>query len=113
MLNNKIANEILTINKIIEEYHFQNIGIIKNEIPLAIWPQPAKNSVWIQFPSDGPALSKIDLYDLQGRLIKHFGTQNGLQIKLESGDIKAGIYLLTVTRGNQLWQQKIIFSKKD
>ncbi len=32
MLNNKIANEILTINKIIEEYHFQNIGIIKNEI---------------------------------------------------------------------------------
>lgn len=32
MLNNKIANEILTINKIIEEYHFQNIGIIKNKI---------------------------------------------------------------------------------
>ncbi|WP_166420834.1 hypothetical protein [Pseudoalteromonas sp. Z1A8] len=32
MLNNKIENEILTINKIIEEHHLQNIEIIKNEI---------------------------------------------------------------------------------
>ncbi|MBQ4859319.1 hypothetical protein [Pseudoalteromonas sp. MMG007] len=32
MLNNKIENEVLTINKIIEEHHLQNIGIIKNEI---------------------------------------------------------------------------------
>lgn len=83
MLNNKIANEILTINKIIEEHHFQNTGIIKNEIHKIESKNDEFNKLITEKLSEFNDLNKAKYKELSKKILV-----NNESIKTETDELK-------------------------
>lgn len=83
MLNNKIANEILTINKIIEEHHFQNTGIIKNEIHKIESKNDEFNKLITEKLSEFNDLNKAKYKELNKKILV-----NNESIKTETDKLK-------------------------
>lgn len=83
MLNNKIANEILTINKIIEEHHFQNTGIIKNEIHKIESKNDEFNKLITEKLSEFNDLNKAKYKELSKKILV-----NNESIKTETDKLK-------------------------
>jgi len=93
---------------------FTNINVLTLENPTLIediapqynskykvYPNPAKNIIFI----DGYQYSRIELIDLNGRLV--FASTKQLQ-EIEIQHFKSGIYIIRIFYSNKVYQQKII-----
>ncbi len=69
-----------------------------NGFDIAVYPNPASLEFWIEFQSDEPGFFRIDLYDVQGRLVKAiskaFRFQQRYKEQVTVADLPPGIYLL-------------------
>lgn len=84
------ADEILQNNKLLA--YFNEIAGLDN---IQIYPNPASDIVTIQLPADGSLVSRISLYDLQGRLIMD-KTFNTSAIQLDVKSLQNGAYQMVV-----------------
>lgn len=76
-----------------------------------VYPQPASGGYLnIELSSDSESSSNIKLLDVQGRLILRtdFYGRKGQVLRLETGDIPGGTYLLMITSDNQMISKKIM-----
>jgi hypothetical protein len=98
------ADEILQ-NKELLAYFNEHAGLDN----IQIYPNPAADVVTIQLPSDGSMVSRISLYDIQGRLImdKAFNTNT---IQLDVKPLQNGAYQLVVN-GNSTSAKTLIVLK--
>lgn len=83
---------------------------VDKEINFSIYPNPAINffSVMVKNVSKTSALKIFDIY---GRLIKNITITSNKAQQVYAGDLKNGIYILTVRDGEKLMSKKLIIDK--
>lgn len=54
-------------------------------------------------------LTQLMLLDLQGRIVQHIGSVGGTSVKIRSGNLSKGIYLLSGSFESQSFTEKILF----
>ncbi|WP_018614846.1 PQQ-dependent sugar dehydrogenase [Segetibacter koreensis] len=80
------------------------------ELMFSIYPNPAKNIFYVlvknNFNSD-----VITLSDINGRLIRNIAITNNKMEQINAGDLKNGVYLLTVRNGKKSITKEIVVEK--
>ncbi len=75
---------------------------------LRLWPNPARDQVWIALPQMPPAGARLQLYDLQGRLLETHTWPAAAQWQLPVSHLPKGIYLLQVQGREKTWQGRVV-----
>jgi hypothetical protein len=85
-----VAEEILQNKELLA--YFNEPAISDN---IQVYPNPASEVVNIQLPADGSLVSRIRIYDIQGRLIidKTFSTST---VKIDVKPLQNGVYQMVV-----------------
>ena len=76
-----------------------------------LYPNPSEGVFHLQLESDNSEDLFARLYDTRGRLLRDTfvnASEASVNVNLDYSDINAGIYLLKVTKGNQIGVQQII-----
>ncbi len=75
-----------------------NHNVLNNK--LFLYPNPAKNTLQISNPNN-VVIDNIELFDLQGRLVKQFNTFNiNSTLSLDISELKSAVYLVKVNSGS-------------
>lgn len=85
----------------LKEQQFSNV---------AVYPNPTKGTVNIQFSEIYPGETALNLYDIQGRRILSKNTQSLNEI-LNIDNLSEGVYLLSIENGNNKAVKKIVLNK--
>jgi hypothetical protein len=73
--------------------------------PYAFWPNPAKDFLHLEFSPDVTP-TKIELYDLQGRLVR---SQTTALESINMEGLAAGTYMMRVTlEGGKTFSDKVV-----
>ncbi len=78
---------------------------------LAVWPNPTNGMVNISFESDLNELLTIQLYDIQGRVLKQVKSDTSVgnvSQTLDVSSLPVGVYVLKMSQGNKQYNSKII-----
>ena len=84
---------------------------VSDNFKLKVYPNPASEFIWISIESDEPTDVIIELYDLNGKLIKNNILKRAEgQIKIPVNDLSASQYILKVSdsSGNFVQTFKLI-----
>lgn len=80
--------------------------------PLKVFPVPTEDNVTIQFDLKESSMVSLNLYDLNGRLIKSLlsgtETKGEHQINVSLENLTAGVYICKLQMNNQVFTEKII-----
>jgi len=79
---------------------------LADESGILIYPNPVSNVIYIDL--DGIQEATIKLLSLDGRLMNDFGARGGKNIEVRMDNLQPGVYILEVTKGESIHQQKII-----
>lgn len=83
-----------------------SVESIDSEAQIIIYPNPANDKISILLPIQGQFYNAC-IYNLEGKEIKHFtGCDNTMFV----ADLCNGIYVIRITTGNQVFNQKIIIN---
>lgn len=85
----------------VKEQQFSNI---------AVYPNPTKGTINIQFSEIYPGETTLNLYDIQGRRILSKSTQSLNEI-LNIDNLSEGVYMLSIENGNNKTVKKIVLNK--
>ena len=120
-----VAEQMDLIGK---EFWFDDIRIVRGSSPLTgnkeiesqsevtIFPNPAASSFHIDFTLSKQENVKVELYDLNGRLIQILVNENlpvGFNrkyVQLNNSQIKSGMYLIVFRSENNLVTKKLIYN---
>ena len=92
----------------------------RDQNPIKIYPNPFNNNTTISILTDKNESKKIDIYDLQGKLIKTFIEKNitsGVHEFIWKGkdlngkEVQQGIYLLRLESDRKVYTQRVVFVK--
>ena len=72
-----------------------------------IVPNPATNTVTIEFPGNYAGITNIEVYDFVGKLIHHESTSNK-SVKMNVSNYKKGAYIIQIKQGNEINNQRLI-----
>lgn len=78
---------------------------------LSVWPNPANNIVNISFESDANDIVTIEMFDIQGRILKQQKADASIGNVSQSIDVNSlpvGVYVLKMTQGNKQFNSKIV-----
>ena len=92
------------INDVITNSHFE----------LSVFPNPAADYLMLNFSSEKPANTIIELVNLEGKVIKHYDegmTSGNHSVEINTSGISSGIYFLKVKSGSLLKSEKIVIDK--
>ena len=78
---------------------FQNVFF--NSLKLV--PNPAKN--WVQISGDFDAITAVEIFDIQGKLVKEIVSFQG---QINISDLKAGLYFVQITAANKTTSKKLV-----
>ena len=93
------------------EYSPIRTGRIAATITFSVYPNPAKDMLWVNILSDTYQDFKLTLSDLSGRLIKEqdLGEIEGeLTLPIDLNGLMSGTYLVTVVGGNKKVTEKVV-----
>lgn len=103
----------------VEEFNFPDVNYVINVTGLGgtagitdlsgnaftIYPNPADNLLTI---AGSTTLDKIEIADINGRIVKSVSVEDAVQASVNVSDLASGMYMVTVTSGNQLMTKKIV-----
>ncbi|MDY0216836.1 MAG: T9SS type A sorting domain-containing protein, partial [Bacteroidales bacterium] len=109
------GNIILTFNNANIEYipicltvvSGQNITENQYNISFNIYPNPSTHLVNISSESSNK-IQKVEVYSIQGKLIKSIDNQNSNLIQMDVRDLNSGIYLVKIESNNQFAVQRLL-----
>lgn len=78
---------------------FQNVFF--NSLKLV--PNPANN--WVQISGDFDAITAVEIFDIQGKLVKEIVSFQG---QINISDLKAGLYFVQITAANKTTAKKLV-----
>jgi hypothetical protein len=81
-----------------------------DRIRLCVSPNPFSERAVITL-LNGPGQVKLSLFDLRGRLVKHFQMDKNNRLTLRGIDLENGAYIFKACTGNRQFSQKILFLK--
>jgi len=102
-LKNWLYNRILWIDGQFG-YVETNIENLENESVITIFPNPTTTSIFIKSDYD---ISKVELMDVNGFLLKNNTYQNSKNIELDIHELNGGLYLIKVIDSNGISIKKI------
>jgi D-alanyl-D-alanine carboxypeptidase len=90
-----------------------NNEISVNEKFIEVFPNPSSAHTWISFKTTQPGKVKLELYDINGRLVKVIYESNldkntTMRLRLETGTIRPGMYIIKMNSGQDIFQQKLL-----
>jgi hypothetical protein len=98
----------------VDQLSFEAVGIdniIRNEKNVSIYPNPTKDYIYINFESNTNEYIYIQLYNLEGKLLKNIyqgkTLNNYTQISSNTSEIPSGIYIVSIQSGSNIYHQKI------
>lgn len=96
-------------------YEYQSIITSVNDFPknkyfLTIHPNPARNEITIRFKDYIQESSKIEIYDIKGRILQTFHLEKDYaEIKIDLSKFNENsIFIIKITTRNQFFIEKII-----
>jgi hypothetical protein len=70
----------------------------ENTLPLlGVWPNPASEAAWLQYPIEAEEHTTIEVYDPQGRLLNSFHPNTNGLVKLSLKNYESGIYVVQLS----------------
>lgn len=87
----------------------QNIAENQSDIVFNIFPNPATGVVNISSEKSNE-IQKVELYSIQGKLIKSIDNQNSSLIQMDVRDLNSGIYLVKIESNKQFAVQRLLVS---
>ncbi|RDI14637.1 T9SS type A sorting domain-containing protein, partial [Flavobacterium sp. AG291] len=82
-------------------------------LEMNIYPNPASTEVLVEIPNlDLFQNVKLDLYDLNGRLIKWDNHIKSDEYRLDVSGLESGVYIISITADNYKTDKKLIVNKK-
>jgi len=98
------------------EVGFENATAIKEvkaQNELKVYPNPAKNELWIEFNYQGNDSPVIVLQNLQGQTLKQisFNDIGSMRVSMPIQNLASGVYLLTI-RGEQVFPVRKVMIEK-
>ncbi|MCK5741886.1 MAG: T9SS type A sorting domain-containing protein, partial [Chlorobi bacterium] len=90
-------------------------NISQNQLTLnSIYPNPAKDYVNVEFNNPYARKLTYGLYDMNGKIVRDFRAISGLpsnqSLRIETGELKSGVYLLELSDGTHKTTAKIVVS---
>lgn len=85
----------------------KEISLVSN-LDLAVYPNPSKSTFNFKFETESSELVTIQLFDLSGRLVQEYNSLSPDDVITIGSELKAGIYVASVTQGLKKKQIKII-----
>jgi hypothetical protein len=80
---------------------------IKSENP-GIYPNPARESFWINFPANEQAQKRVEVFDAAGRrVIDRSFTGHEIQLT-NHGNLQPGLYTVRAATGEKIWYNKLV-----
>ena len=79
------------------------------DFPFVIYPNPAKDKIFVNLQDQDTAQVKISIYNLQGQLIKQSRFSNNDLIQQDIQELKTGVYILRI---NEAITNKLIGESK-
>lgn len=86
---------------------------IREEDPLTIYPNPAREKLTIKFSSESALGPEIQIIDLTGKVVLKVEEELNREDKLfrtevELNDLKSGIYFVKVIQAKKIYTMKLI-----
>ena len=107
--SNQIGNEnVVSVEYLKVEPATSRLSTFLTSKEVLVYPQPAKNQVFIQFFEKSFFSYSLQLLDMNGRVV-YQDLINSSQI-YELKNIPSGFYLLTLSNENHFFSQKILFT---
>jgi hypothetical protein len=81
------------------------------EVPVRVYPVPAKDYIIVESPEAGRAVNSIDIYNILGEKIKTIDLRNeskGSRFEIGINDLRNGIYMIRINTDNSSFAKKII-----
>lgn len=79
------------------------------ETAISIYPNPSASDVTIDLTALHDPVTKIEVTDALGRVVKVVQEMNGSQVTILKGNLPAAIYLIRIYSGEKQYHKKIIF----
>lgn len=97
-------------NNIVEDLNVQ-VKSNKIENNFTIHPNPAKNEIWII--SSDVSISKIQIFDLSGRVLlqKNTGSEDIKKVAVNIDELQSGVYIVQIQCGNLMASEKLVVGK--
>lgn len=84
-----------------------NISQVENDEQILVYPNPTTNNLYIKNYSDNP-IQTIEIYSLQGQLIKTIQTNNDNFIKIDCSDLKPGVYFSKMNTKKKAFTERFL-----
>lgn len=90
-------------------------SIVPQDYSLTAYPNPFNPTTTIAFSLIEPTLATLNVFDLNGRLVKELANENftagAHKIAFEAGELPSGIYLVTLNAGALRLTNKVVLMK--
>jgi hypothetical protein len=92
------------------ESSIENTKLVPGSNLLNVYPNPASGNVSISFTTTVTSKTKLELYDMSGKLVKNLyegvlGKDTRQKIELQTRSLPAGIYMMSLQTGNRIVKQ--------
>ncbi len=77
-------------------------NLVKNTVPIKIFPNPTQNELWIKTPADIQTIESYRIYDLSGRTIVKNNTSSSVNESISTASLNSGLYFIEVVFANDL-----------
>ncbi len=95
-------------NSVSFQNDYSSINENDNSLEVSIYPNPSNSFVNIAIDNNKQA--KINIHDLNGKLVKNFNSKNSI-IQFDVSDMNEGMYIVTVISGNKNVTKKLVVTK--
>jgi len=93
--------------KQLETPQILGINSIEDEQNINIYPNPASETLNVNFLEPQNKNSEIELYDIQGKIVKNIVVSNNRNT-IDISDLCSGLYILKINSANNTYSKKII-----
>lgn len=93
--------------KQLETPQILGINSIEDEQNINIYPNPASETLNVNFLEPQNKTSEIELYDIQGKIVKNIVVSNNRNT-IDISDLCSGLYILKINSANNTYSKKII-----
>ena len=85
-----------------------NTTDLESETSFNLWPNPAKNTMFIEVEKDNNLVLNADLINSLGQVVRQFSELKNSKQEINIEGLASGIYTLKIKSENQYWQKRVV-----
>ena len=109
LFNKTVAGSILISDMALTGHPPLALNVSNNfESTVLIYPNPADNNINIDLGSSYKNNTKLNMYDIQGKLVYHLDNLKGELVQIDLSNFERGIYILNIVSDKDSKNYKIV-----